>query len=108
MAWNVCGAASNHPYLFEGVESTLEEVVGSDGRVVLRSRGPTSTAPPLPQHGEHLVLASGKMMVLDLLLARFKQQGSRVLLFSQMTRTLDIMEDYVSHGSRRMPKAADQ
>ncbi len=33
------------------------------------------------------------MVVLDKLLIRFKAQNSRVLIFSQMTRTLDIMED---------------
>ncbi len=37
---------------------------------------------------------SGKMMVLDKLLPKLKAQGSRVLLFSQMTRMLDILEDY--------------
>ena len=65
---------SNHPYLFEGVED--------------RS---------LPELGDHLITTSGKMVVLDKLLARFKAQGSRVLIFSQMTRTLDIMEDYLHY-----------
>lgn len=35
------------------------------------------------------------MVVLDKLLARLKAQGSRVLIFSQMTRLLDILEDYM-------------
>lgn len=34
------------------------------------------------------------MVVLDKLLKRLKSQGSRVLLFSQMSRVLDILEDY--------------
>ncbi|CAG8704829.1 16185_t:CDS:10 [Acaulospora morrowiae] len=34
------------------------------------------------------------MVVLDRLLKRLKVQGSRVLLFSQMSRVLDILEDY--------------
>ena len=34
------------------------------------------------------------MSVLDKLLPKLKEEGSRVLLFSQMTRTLDILEDY--------------
>lgn len=61
----------NHPYLFEGAEP-----------------GPPYTT------DEHLVYNSGKMAVLDKLLARVKQQGSRVLIFSQMSRQLDILEDY--------------
>lgn len=34
------------------------------------------------------------MIILDKLLIKLKEQGSRVLIFSQMTRMLDILEDY--------------
>ena len=34
------------------------------------------------------------MSVLDKLLGRMKEEGSRVLIFCQMTRMLDILEDY--------------
>ena len=34
------------------------------------------------------------MVILDKLLKSMKAQGSRVLIFSQMSRMLDIMEDY--------------
>ncbi|KAH3669516.1 hypothetical protein OGAPHI_001637 [Ogataea philodendri] len=63
----------NHPYLFEGAEP-----------------GPPFTT------DEHLVFNSQKMKVLDRMLKRFKEQGSRVLIFSQMSRMLDILEDYCS------------
>lgn len=36
----------------------------------------------------------GKMVILDKLLPRLQEQQSRVLIFSQMTRMLDILEDY--------------
>lgn len=61
----------NHPYLFEGAEP-----------------GPPYTT------DEHLVYNAGKMAVLDKLLKRLRKQGSRVLIFSQMSRLLDILEDY--------------
>ncbi|KAJ1731214.1 chromatin remodeling complex Adenosinetriphosphatase [Coemansia biformis] len=61
----------NHPYLFDGAEP-----------------GPPFTT------DEHLVDNAGKMAVLDKLLARLREQGSRVLIFSQMSRVLDILEDY--------------
>ncbi|EGW35279.1 uncharacterized protein SPAPADRAFT_64429 [Spathaspora passalidarum NRRL Y-27907] len=61
----------NHPYLFEGAEP-----------------GPPYTT------DEHLVFNSEKMIILDKLLKKFKQEGSRVLIFSQMSRMLDILEDY--------------
>ena len=34
------------------------------------------------------------MVVLHKLLPKLQEQGSRVLIFSQMTRMLDILEDY--------------
>jgi SWI/SNF-related matrix-associated actin-dependent regulator of chromatin subfamily A member 5 len=34
------------------------------------------------------------MVVLDKLLRKLKAAGSRVLIFSQMTRMLDILQDY--------------
>lgn len=34
------------------------------------------------------------MIVLDKLLPKLKEMDSRVLIFSQMTRVLDILEDY--------------
>ena len=61
----------NHPYLFEGAEP-----------------GPPYTT------DEHLVYNAGKMIMLDKILTRMKKQGSRVLIFSQMSRVLDILEDY--------------
>lgn len=61
----------NHPYLFEGAEP-----------------GPPYTT------DEHLVFNSGKMVILDKILSRMQKQGSRVLIFSQMSRVLDILEDY--------------
>jgi len=62
----------NHPYLFQGAEP-----------------GPPYT------NGDHLVTNSGKMLVLEKLLPKLQEQGSRVLIFSQMTRLLDILEDYL-------------
>ncbi|KAJ5415980.1 hypothetical protein PENPOL_c006G04664 [Penicillium polonicum] len=61
----------NHPYLFEGAEP-----------------GPPYTT------DEHLIFNSGKMAILDKLLKRMQADGSRVLIFSQMSRVLDILEDY--------------
>jgi len=43
---------------------------------------------------EHLIQNSGKMVILDKLLKSMKEKGSRVLIFSQMSRVLDILEDY--------------
>ena len=45
-----------------------------------------------PVLGEELVNASGKMMVLDRLLRELFERGHKVLLFSQFTTMLDIIE----------------
>jgi SWI/SNF-related matrix-associated actin-dependent regulator of chromatin subfamily A member 5 len=44
--------------------------------------------------GPHLWENSGKMMLLHKLLIKLKARDSRILIFSQMTRVLDILEDY--------------
>uniref|UniRef100_A0A8D2F2Y1 Chromodomain helicase DNA binding protein 1 like n=1 Tax=Theropithecus gelada TaxID=9565 RepID=A0A8D2F2Y1_THEGE len=62
----------DHPYLFDGVEPEPFEV------------------------GDHLIEASGKLHLLDKLLA-FLYSGHRVLLFSQMTQMLDILQDYMDY-----------
>ncbi|KAH6769766.1 chromatin remodeling factor17 [Perilla frutescens var. hirtella] len=64
----------NHPYLFQGAEP----------------------GPPYST-GEHLVENAGKMVLLDKLLPKLKERDSRVLIFSQMTRLLDILEDYLMY-----------
>ncbi|XP_064466588.1 chromodomain-helicase-DNA-binding protein 7-like isoform X3 [Ornithodoros turicata] len=74
-----------HPYLIKGAE----EQILQEYRV---------------QHGDSLTLAlnalvqaSGKLVLLDKLLPRLKEGGHRVLVFSQMVRCLDLLEDYLVH-----------
>merc|ERR1719242_492912 len=62
---------TNHPYRFDGVED--------------RSLDP---------FGEHVIANCGKLCLLDKLLAKLKAADSRVLIFSQMTRVLDVLEDF--------------
>jgi len=62
---------SNHPYLFDGAEP-----------------GPPYTT------DEHIITNSAKLVVLDKLLPKLMAAGSRVLIFTQMARMLDILEDY--------------
>eukprot|EP00094_Tigriopus_californicus_P007060 TCALIF_06798-PA protein Name:"Similar to Ino80 Putative DNA helicase Ino80 (Drosophila melanogaster)" AED:0.17 eAED:0.18 QI:0/0/0/0.75/1/0.87/8/0/1427 len=44
-----------------------------------------------------LVTDSGKLHVLDGLLTRLKEEGHRVLIYSQMTRMIDLLEEYMVH-----------
>ena len=62
----------NHPYLFDGMEP----------------------GPPY-EEGSHLFENSMKLKVLDVLLKKLLAKGDKVLIFSQMTRLLDILDDYL-------------
>ncbi|XP_064422060.1 chromodomain-helicase-DNA-binding protein 2 isoform X2 [Latimeria chalumnae] len=43
-----------------------------------------------------LIKCSGKLILLDKLLMRLRERGSRVLIFSQMVRMLDILAEYLA------------
>ena len=51
--------------------------------------------PYQPADAEELVRASGKLALLDGVLPKLRATGHRVLLFSQMTRALDVVEDFL-------------
>jgi len=44
-----------------------------------------------------LVQSSGKLVLVDKLLPKLKAGGHKILIFSQMIRVLDIIEDYLIH-----------
>ncbi|KAH9924947.1 P-loop containing nucleoside triphosphate hydrolase protein [Amylocystis lapponica] len=46
--------------------------------------------------GEHLVASSSKLVVLDKLLADILPKGERVLIFTQWTKMLDLLEDFMA------------
>lgn len=52
-------------------------------------------APNGAYEGNALVKASGKLIVLHKMLRQLKETGHRVLIFSQMTKMLDILEDFL-------------
>lgn len=62
-----------HPYLFD-------EPLSANGDVIT---------------DENIVKNSGKLQVLDQMLKELKRKGHKVLIFSQMTNVLDILEDYL-------------
>jgi len=46
---------------------------------------------------ETLVSDAGKLSVLDGLLSQLKADGHRVLIYSQMTKMIDLLEEYMNH-----------
>ncbi|XP_034411870.1 chromodomain-helicase-DNA-binding protein 8 isoform X2 [Cyclopterus lumpus] len=74
----------NHPYLINGAE---EKIVAELRQVY----------DPMAHdfHLQALIRSAGKLVLLDKLLPRLKAGGHKVLIFSQMVRCLDILEDYL-------------
>jgi superfamily II DNA or RNA helicase len=69
----------NHPFLVAGVEERVtHELVNDYTRLM-----------------EYLINSSGKMVFLDKLLEKLRRERSKILIFSQFTMMLDLIEDYL-------------
>jgi ATP-dependent DNA helicase len=68
--------ACNHPFLFGEPRTESGEFIGESDPSLLRA-------------------ASGKFQLLGRMLPRLKAEGHKVLIFSQMTKLLDILQDYL-------------
>jgi SNF2 family DNA or RNA helicase len=77
----------NHLFLLNGVEEEF------------RKKEANSVS-----EADFLVKASGKLVLLDKLLPRLKQEGHRVLIFSQFKIMLDILEDYFNCRSMKFER----
>nr|CAD7406195.1 unnamed protein product [Timema poppensis] len=75
-----------HPYLLNGAEEQIQ----FDYR---QTKQMTCDDPD--GYYQALIHSSGKMVLIDKLLPKLKSGGHRVLIFSQMVRCLDILEDYL-------------
>ena len=111
----------NHPYLVSGVEDTEmdklderiyeaaslsaaqedEDVDVDDGYAGSVKKGRQRTAQQKMyarrRMDEFVVPSSGKMVLLDKLLPKLKKEGHKVLIFSQMVKMLNIIEEYCDH-----------
>uniref|UniRef100_A0A3Q3E829 Helicase C-terminal domain-containing protein n=1 Tax=Hippocampus comes TaxID=109280 RepID=A0A3Q3E829_HIPCM len=62
----------NHPFLFPGLPNGMYD-------------------------GSSLIKAAGKLMLLQKMMRKLKDGGHRVLIFSQMTKMLDLLEDFLEN-----------
>ena len=81
----------NHPYLIPGAEEQImierKELTHID----------KDDSVPIDFDYQSLVRSAGKMILLDKLLLKLKKDKHRVLIFSQMTKMLDILHDYLTY-----------
>uniref|UniRef100_A0A8D2PIX9 Chromodomain helicase DNA binding protein 6 n=1 Tax=Zosterops lateralis melanops TaxID=1220523 RepID=A0A8D2PIX9_ZOSLA len=79
----------NHPYLINGAEEKILE----DFR--------KTHCPEAPDFQlQAMIQAAGKLVLIDKLLPKLIAGGHKVLIFSQMVRCLDILEDYLIQRRR--------
>ncbi|XP_022754460.1 CHD3-type chromatin-remodeling factor PICKLE-like isoform X2 [Durio zibethinus] len=65
-----------HPYMLEGVEPDIEDA---------------------NEAYKQLLESSGKLQLLDKMMVKLKEQGHRVLIYSQFQHMLDLLEDYCTY-----------
>uniref|UniRef100_A0A672SRZ3 Chromodomain-helicase-DNA-binding protein 6-like n=1 Tax=Sinocyclocheilus grahami TaxID=75366 RepID=A0A672SRZ3_SINGR len=74
----------NHPYLITGAEEKI-----------LESFKKTYSSDAVDFQLQAMIQAAGKLVLIDKLLPKLLAGGHKVLVFSQMVRCLDILEDYL-------------
>ncbi|XP_020686638.1 CHD3-type chromatin-remodeling factor PICKLE isoform X2 [Dendrobium catenatum] len=67
-----------HVFMLEGVEPETEPLNANEGL-------------------KQLLDSSGKMQLLDKMMTKLKEQGHRVLIYSQFQHMLDLLEDYMTY-----------
>lgn len=104
MSAKLCGTLKAKKTLLYGSAETAEYVKWK--RFYFHPEPPEGIYGQVTRHGysgvfipdkETLVTDAGKLYVLDSLLGRLKAEGHRVLIYSQMTRMIDILEEYMWH-----------
>lgn len=80
----------NHLFLVNGAEEEFRREHTASGTTL--------------SEGDFLSKASGKLVLLDKLLPRLKEEGHRVLIFSQFKIMLDILEDYLHARSMKFER----
>mmetsp|Transcript_1235 Transcript_1235/g.1738 ORF Transcript_1235/g.1738 Transcript_1235/m.1738 type:complete len:2914 (-) Transcript_1235:233-8974(-) len=83
----------NHPFLLDGAEDAIlnEDSSGKDGETEEKMER------TFESDCQKMIMSCGKLVLVDKLLPKLKSQGHRVLVFSQMVRVLDILEDYLRY-----------
>ncbi|XP_017430906.1 CHD3-type chromatin-remodeling factor PICKLE isoform X2 [Vigna angularis] len=69
-----------HPFMFNGLQPDLNI---NDEKAPL----------------DHLLESSGKLQLLDKMMVKLKEQGHRVLIYSQFQKMLDLLEDYCCYNN---------
>lgn len=83
----------NHPYLVRGAEERILTEAADKLKDRRDEQGNPSPIDNVKLFAEHLVKSSGKMVLMEKLLHKLFLDGHKVLIFSQMVRALDLLEE---------------
>ena len=79
--------ACNHPFLIKEIEAEL-----------------TKDCKTFEEREQKMIECSGKMILLDKLLPKMRNEGKKVLIFSQFTQMLLLLEDYLRFRGYKFEK----
>ena len=79
--------ACNHPFLIKEIEAEL-----------------TKECKTFEERQQKMIESSGKMILLDKLLPKMRNEGKKVLIFSQFTQMLLLLEDYLRYRGYKFEK----
>jgi len=85
--------ACNHPFLIRGAEDRIVQDAIAGRREKSDQIGDVLIVEPLKVYGEQLIKSSGKFVLLAKLLPKLYAGDHKVLIFSQMVRVLDLLEE---------------
>ena len=93
----------NHPFLFASAEKDAFRAARKSGLATKvaaaaaaeKKAGKGDIVAPSPLEATLLQTSSGKMQLLAKMLPKLRERGHRVLLFCQMTKMLDLIEDWL-------------
>jgi len=83
--------ACNHPFLIRGAEERI--VADAIAGLKKDESGDMHMVEPMKVFGEQLIKSSGKFVLMAKLLPKLFSGGHKVLIFSQMVRVLDLLEE---------------
>jgi len=85
--------ACNHPFLIKGAEERILADAITSFREKAEENGTATSIDHVSMFGDQLIKSSGKMVLLAKLLPKLFDGGHKVLIFSQMVRVLDLLEE---------------
>lgn len=78
------------------VDAEMCSLIGAEEKILGEFKETYSPSAP-DFHLQAMIQSAGKLVLIDKLLPKMKAGGHKVLIFSQMVRCLDILEDYLIH-----------